>query len=187
MPGPALVRDVLSHQTKAFTILSTLLEERGMRCNNIYIVEGAAGSTLYYTRPPATLTDQKPESDESDTASISSTRSLTLAQKASRNRLSRVVQSTLSLLVLEQNILDHLCLDHQLSMQVKDSIEFRNLCTHMALQTDDRRFDQDLNLAQECLTTIITNMAWDTTNKTCDFCESVQEQLKLILKKLHDD
>ncbi|XP_056418026.1 leukemia-associated protein 7 isoform X2 [Hyla sarda] len=188
MPGPALVRDVLSHQAKAFTTLVTLLEERGIRCNNIYIVEGVSGScSLCYTRPPATLADLELESEESDTASISSTRSLTLAQRASRNRLSRVAKSTLSLLTVEENILDHLSLDHQFSMQLKDSIEFRNICTHMALQSDDRRFDQDLKSAQECLTTIITNMTWDITNKTCEFCETVQEQLKHILKKLRED
>ncbi|XP_069826086.1 leukemia-associated protein 7 [Dendropsophus ebraccatus] len=187
MPGPALVRDVLSHQAKAFTTLVTLLEERGIRCDNIYIVEGASGSSLCYTRPPATLADLELESEGSDTASISSTRSLTLAQKASRNRLSRVARSTLSLLTVEETILDHLHFDHQLSIQLKDSIEFRNICTHMALQTDDRRFDQDLNLAQDCLSAIITNMTWDITNKTCDFCETVQEQLKLILHKLRED
>ncbi|XP_075706171.1 leukemia-associated protein 7 [Rhinoderma darwinii] len=186
MPGPALVRDVLSHQAKAFTTLNALLEERGIRCSNIYLLEGASGS-LCCTRPPATLTDLELESEESDAASISSTGSLTLAQKASRNRLSRVTRSTLSLLVVEGNILDHLALDHQFSMQLKDSIEFRNICTHMALQTDDRRFDQDLSLAHECLTTIITNMTWDITNETCDFCETVQEQLKLILQKLQED
>ncbi|XP_044143898.1 leukemia-associated protein 7 [Bufo gargarizans] len=187
MPGPTLVRDVLSHQTQAFTTLITLLEERGIRCNNIYLVEGASGSSLCYTRPPARLTDLDLDLEGSDTASISSTRSLTLAQKASRNRLSRVARSTLSLLVVEENILDHLPLDHQFSMQLKDSIEFRNICTHLALQTDDRRFDQDLNLAQKCLSTIITNMTWDITNRNCDFCETVQEQLKLILQKLHED
>ncbi|KAM4045644.1 leukemia-associated protein 7 isoform 1-T3 [Anomaloglossus baeobatrachus] len=180
MPGPAVVRDVLSHQTKAVTTLITLLEERGIRCNNIYLVEGASGST----GPPATLTDV--DSEGSDTASISSTRSLTLAQKASRNRLSRVTQSTLSLLMVEKGILDHLPLDHEFTMQLKDSIEFRNICTHMALQTDERRFDQDLNLAQECLTTIITNMTWNITNKTCDYCESIREQLKLVLQKLQE-
>lgn len=185
MPGPALVRDVLSHQAKAFTTLITLLQQRGIRCNNIYLVEGASDSSLCYTRPHAMLADLELESEESDTASISSTGSLTLAQKASRNRLSRVAKSTLSLLVVEENILDHL--DHQFPVQLKDSIEFRNICTHMALQTDDRRFDQDLNLAQECLTAIITNMTWDITNKTCDFCETVQEQLKRILQKLQED
>ncbi|KAG9491857.1 leukemia-associated protein 7 [Eleutherodactylus coqui] len=185
MPGPALVRDVLSHQTKAFTTLIALLEERGIRCNNMCLVEGASGGSLGYTRSPAILTDL--ESEYSDTASNFSTRSLTLAQKASRNRLSRVARSTQSLLMVEENILDHLSLDHQFSMQLKDSIEFRNICTHMALQTDDRRFDQDLNLAQEYLSTIIANMTWEATNKTCDFCETVQEQLKVILQKLRED
>lgn len=57
----------------------------------------------------------------------------------------------------------------------------------MALQTDDRRFDQDLISALECLAQIITNMTWDTSSKTCDFCQTAQEQLKQILQKLHED
>ncbi|XP_069614976.1 leukemia-associated protein 7 isoform X1 [Ranitomeya imitator] len=186
MPGPALVRDVLTHQAKAVATLIILLEDRGIRCSDIYQVEGESGSSLCYTRPPATLTDLELESEGSDTASSSSTRSLTLAQKASRNRLSRVAQSTLSLLVVEENILDHLSLDHEFTMQLKDSVEFRNICTHMSLQTDDRKFDQDLNLAQECLSTIITKMTWKMTNKPCDYCESVREQLKLLLQKLQE-
>ncbi|CAI9578503.1 unnamed protein product, partial [Staurois parvus] len=113
-------------------------------------------------------------------------RCLTLAQRASRHRLSRVARSILELLLVEENMLQHLPLDHQFTMQIKDSIEFRNICIHMALQTDDRRFDQDLNSAQECLTQIIANMTWDTSSKTCDFCYTAQEQLKQILQKLQD-
>ncbi|KAM3934062.1 leukemia-associated protein 7 [Leptodactylus fuscus] len=184
MPRPALVKDVLSYQTKAFTTLKTILEEKGISYDDVCLLEGASDSPA---RPPATTTHLELDSGDSDTASISSTRTLTLAQKASRNRLSRVARTALSLLLVGKSILDHSPLDHQFSMHLKDSVEFTNICTHMALQTDDRRFDQDLNLAQQCLAAIITNMTWDTDNKTCDFCETVRERLKHILQKLNED
>ncbi|XP_068121162.1 leukemia-associated protein 7 isoform X2 [Hyperolius riggenbachi] len=185
MPRPALVRDVVSHQAKAFNTLLSLLEQRGIQCNipSLFM----AGSSLGHPRPAADhCSDLQLPSD--DTAgSASSSRSLTLAQRASRSRLSRVARSILELLLVEENMMEHVPLDHQFTMQIKDSIEFRNICTHMALQTDDRRFDQDLDSAQECLMQIITNMTWDVSAKTCDFCQTAQEQLKQILQKLHED
>ncbi|KAM5181112.1 leukemia-associated protein 7 [Mantella aurantiaca] len=182
MPRPALVRDVVSHQAKALNTLLPLLEQRGIRCSipNLFISEGATISGLCH--PDAGQAGMELASDDTG-----SSRCLTLAQRASRHRLSRVARSILELLLVEENMLQHLPLDHQYTMQIKDSIEFRNICTHMALQTDDRRFDQDLNSAQECLTQIISNMTWDTSSKTCDFCHTVQEQLKQILQKLHED
>ncbi|KAM9319871.1 leukemia-associated protein 7 [Gastrophryne carolinensis] len=181
MPRPAVVRHVVSHQAKAFHILLSLLQQKGIRCDipDLLITDGA-GSSIWQASPGLELTsgDWDPEP---------SSPNLTLAQRASRNRLSRVAHSILELLLLEENMVDHVPLDHQFTMQVKDSIEFRNICTHMALQTDDRRFDQDLSLAQECLAQIITNMTWDVSAKTCDFCQTVQQQLKLILQKLHEN
>ncbi|XP_018411943.1 PREDICTED: leukemia-associated protein 7 [Nanorana parkeri] len=185
MPLPAVLRDVVSHQAKALNTLLPLLEQRGMHCGipNLFIAEGATISGLCHPQVQQAGT----ELPSDDTDSGSSPRCLTLAQRASRHRLSRVARSILELLLVEENMLQHLPLDHQFTMQIKDSVEFRNICTHMALQTEDRRFDQDLNSAQECLTQIISNMTWDTSSKTCDFCHSAQEQLKRILQKLHED
>lgn len=187
MPRPAVIRDVISHQAKALHTLLPLLEQRGIQCTipDLFISEGATISGLSPPQAGAQQTAMEMSSDNPDGGP--SPRCLTLAQRASRHRLSRVVRSILELLLVEENMLQHLPLDHQFTMQIKDSIEFRNTCTHMALQTDDRRFDQDLNSAQECLIQIVTNMTWDTSSKTCDFCHNAQEQLKQILQKLHED
>ncbi|XP_053313729.1 leukemia-associated protein 7 [Spea bombifrons] len=108
----------------------------------------------------------------------------TLAQIASRNRLSRVLHCTAQLLLVEQDALNHLPLDHPVTIQLKDSIEFRNICTHMALQIDDRKFDKDLNAANECLRTIITDLILALSVFSSDFFESATEKLRQILKNL---
>ncbi|XP_072286743.1 leukemia-associated protein 7 [Pyxicephalus adspersus] len=187
MPRPAVLKDVVSHQAKALNTLLPLLEQRGVHCTipNLFVAEGATISSLCPPQTGAQLAGMELASD--GTEAESSSRCLTLAQRASRHRLCRLARCILELLLLEENMLQHLPLDHQFTMQIKDSIEFRNICTHMALQTDDRRFHQDLNFAQECLSQIITNMTWDTSSKACDFCQTAQEQLKHILQKLHED
>ncbi|MEE6472270.1 hypothetical protein FKM82_009563 [Ascaphus truei] len=121
-----------------------------------------------------------------DKATSCSSRSATLAEVASRNRLSRVTHLTAQLLSVEQNMLHHLTLDHPFTIQLKDSIEFRNICTHMALQVEDRRFDQDLNEAQQCLGTIITNLIQALAVFSSGSCEAASAELKQILHNLCD-
>ncbi|XP_075055177.1 leukemia-associated protein 7 [Mixophyes fleayi] len=183
MTRPALVKEAVIHQAQAFNTLIFLMDKRGIRSNdlNMYIVEDSSLPDSY-----TAATHRADTELEAVDAGSASSRPLTLSQRASGNRLSRVARCTLEILALEEKILDHLPLGHQFPMQLKDSIELRNICTHMALQTDDRRFDQDLKSAQECLITIINNMAWDVAANSCDFCDTVREQLKQILQKLYE-
>ncbi|XP_063813117.1 leukemia-associated protein 7 [Pseudophryne corroboree] len=177
IPRPAAVlKEAVTHQAQALRTLILLMDERGIRCDALHL--HLVGSSSLQQLGSA-------QSGRPGAGTVSST-PLTLSQKASRNRMSRVARCCLDLLAVEDNIVVHLPLGHQLPIHLKDSIEFRNICTHMALQTDDRRFDQDLNSAQECLITIINNMNWDVAANSCDFCETVREQLKQILQELHE-
>uniref|UniRef100_A0A8D0GQS2 Deleted in lymphocytic leukemia 7 n=1 Tax=Sphenodon punctatus TaxID=8508 RepID=A0A8D0GQS2_SPHPU len=82
----------------------------------------------------------------------------TIREIALHSTLSRVVDSTSRLLSVEQALLPPLLQEHPFSDPLKDSIEFRNICSHMALQTEERSFDTDLYAAHRCLKTIVEKL-----------------------------
>ncbi|CAH2224946.1 Hypothetical predicted protein [Pelobates cultripes] len=108
----------------------------------------------------------------------------TLAQIASLNRFFRVLKCTVQLLYVEINALSHLPGDPVITIRLKDSIEFRNVCTHMTLQKEDRLFDQDLTSANEILRTIITDLLQALSSFTSEFIDKVTNQLNQILQIL---
>ncbi|NXC45689.1 LEU7 protein, partial [Penelope pileata] len=75
----------------------------------------------------------------------------TLREKALRSKLSRVVGATSQLVTVEQTFLLPLIQQHPFPLHPKDSIEFRNICSHMALQREGQKFEKDLHEAQQCL------------------------------------
>ncbi|XP_043847230.1 leukemia-associated protein 7 [Dromiciops gliroides] len=81
-----------------------------------------------------------------------------LARLAVRTVLARVVESTSQLVQVEQMILNPLYEEQNFPIYLKDSVEFRNICSHMALQLEGHHFDQDLNAAYQCLKTIIKKL-----------------------------
>ncbi|XP_063300918.1 leukemia-associated protein 7 [Pelobates fuscus] len=120
-----------------------------------------------------------------DVSSATSSRTApTLAQIASLNRFFRVLKCTVQLLYVEIKALSHLPGDPVITIRLKDSIEFRNVCTHMTLQKEDRLFDQDLTSANEILRTIITDLLQALSSFTSEFIEKVTNQLNQILQIL---
>ncbi|XP_068919698.1 leukemia-associated protein 7 [Petaurus breviceps papuanus] len=81
-----------------------------------------------------------------------------LARAVVRTVLARVVQTTAQLIQVEQTILAPLHQELNFPVYLKDSIEFRNICCHMAQHGEEPIFDQDLNAAYKCLKTIIKKL-----------------------------
>uniref|UniRef100_A0A8C2U9B6 Deleted in lymphocytic leukemia 7 n=1 Tax=Coturnix japonica TaxID=93934 RepID=A0A8C2U9B6_COTJA len=79
----------------------------------------------------------------------------TLREKALCSKLSRVVDATTRLVTVEQTFLLPLVQQHSFPLHPKDSIEFRNICSHMALQREGQQFEKDLHEAHQCLKMII--------------------------------
>ncbi|KAM8977601.1 leukemia-associated protein 7 [Pelodytes ibericus] len=117
-------------------------------------------------------------------STTSSRKAPTLAHIASRNCLSRVLKCTAQLLLVEQDAVNHLPLNCPLNIQLKDNIEFSNICTHMTLQVEDRLFGLDLNAAQGCLKTIITDLILAFSAFSSEFFDAATDQLNQILHNL---
>uniref|UniRef100_A0A8C5LVN5 Uncharacterized protein n=1 Tax=Leptobrachium leishanense TaxID=445787 RepID=A0A8C5LVN5_9ANUR len=108
----------------------------------------------------------------------------TLAQIASINCFFRVLKCIVKLLCVEMNALRYLPLDHTITIRLKDSIEFRNICTHMTLQNEGRPFDQDLTAAQEILRTLITDLIRAFSLFSTELENMFIDQLKQMLQTL---
>ncbi|KAM4699018.1 leukemia-associated protein 7 [Discoglossus pictus] len=124
--------------------------------------------------------------EQGASVATSSNRPFTLAEIASRNRLCRVTSSTAQLLSVEQNMLNNQDMENHLTIQLKDSIEFRNICTHMALQVEGRQFDRDLSAAQQCIRTITTDLLQSLRSLSSDFHKTASADLRQILQNLSD-
>ncbi|KAE8627164.1 hypothetical protein XENTR_v10006892 [Xenopus tropicalis] len=210
MQRPGMVGVALNHQVTAFHTLRALLQDRGsepcvlieephpLPITGLTALNDECAGEGTSTSRTRTARELQPDSASLYSASVTTSSALragsaagtkapTLAQMASQNRLSRVTNSTAQLLLVEQNMLQHLPPERPLGIQLKDSIEFRNICTHMALQEEDRKFDKDVNEAQQCLRTIITNLITALLALNSEFCAAAAEDLRSILKKLTED
>nr|XP_033806227.1 leukemia-associated protein 7 [Geotrypetes seraphini] len=131
-------------------------------------------------------------SDESRTARLSPSqrggvcKPRTLAERASDNRLTRIAESISQLLSVEQNLLYPLSQNQPFNIHLKDSIEFRNICCHMASQMEMRQFDRDLNAAHDCLKTIVKNLIQSLAEFPTDSHAMAQAALGQILQNLPD-
>ncbi|KAB0372717.1 hypothetical protein FD755_015470 [Muntiacus reevesi] len=52
--------------------------------------------------------------------------------------------------------------------QKRWDVEFRNICSHLALQTEGQQFDRDLNAAHQCLKTIVKKPIQSLANLPSD-------------------
>ncbi|KAG8452806.1 hypothetical protein GDO86_004555 [Hymenochirus boettgeri] len=194
MQGSGLATVALNHQVTAFNILRVLVQERNPEtcpAQPMATIQLNAGST-HGAGEGSNRSDSDTDSTDfynsfiinEPARSDSKGKSQTLAQVASQNLLSRVTNSTAQLLLVEQNVLQRLQLERPLVIQLKDSIEFRNICTHMALQVEDMKFDRDVKEAQQCLRTIISRLISALLAFSSDLCDKATEDLKAILKNL---
>ncbi|XP_069496243.1 leukemia-associated protein 7 [Ambystoma mexicanum] len=110
----------------------------------------------------------------------------TLAERATDNRLSRVTDLTSQLLSVEQNLLCPLAENLPFSIHLKDSIEFRNICSHMAMQLEGQHFDRDLLAAHHCLKTIVKKLIQSLAAHPLDSHNDARSALTDILQNIPD-
>ncbi|XP_065533230.1 leukemia-associated protein 7 [Lathamus discolor] len=108
----------------------------------------------------------------------------TLREKALRSKMSRIVEATSRLVQVEQSLLLPLLQQHPLPLHPKDSIEFRNICTHMVLQREGQQFDRDLHEAHQCLKTIVEKLICSLAAFPSDSCIPVLSALRQIRQDL---
>ncbi|NXW92982.1 LEU7 protein, partial [Alopecoenas beccarii] len=108
----------------------------------------------------------------------------TLREMALRSKLSRLVEVTSQLVEVEQTLLLPLLQQHPLPLHPKDSIEFRNISSRMALQREGQQFEKDLHEAHQCLKTIIEKLICSLAVFPSDSCMPVRFALRQILQNL---
>ncbi|XP_040425039.1 leukemia-associated protein 7 [Cygnus olor] len=111
-------------------------------------------------------------------------RNETLREMALRSKLSRVVDATSRLIEVEQTLLLPLIQQHPFPLHPKDSIEFRNICSRMALQREGQQFEKDLHEAHQCLKTIIEKLIWSLAVFPSEPYIPVRSALRQILQNL---
>ncbi|XP_037655866.1 leukemia-associated protein 7 [Choloepus didactylus] len=110
----------------------------------------------------------------------------TLAGTAVRSALARVADSTSELVSVEQTLLGPLQQERPFPIHLKDSVEFRNICSHLALQIEGQQFDRDLNAAHQCLKTIVKKLIQSLANLSSDVHMVACASLRQILQNLPD-
>ncbi|NXD64975.1 LEU7 protein, partial [Eolophus roseicapillus] len=108
----------------------------------------------------------------------------TLREKALHSKMSRIVEATSQLIQIEQSLLLPLLQQHPLPLHPKDSIEFRNICSHMVLQREGQQFDRDLHEAHQCLKTIVEKLICSLAAFPSDSCILVLSALRQIRQGL---
>ncbi|XP_031471618.1 leukemia-associated protein 7 [Phasianus colchicus] len=108
----------------------------------------------------------------------------TLREKALCSKLSRVVDATIRLVTAEQTFLLPLVQQHPFPLHPKDSIEFRNICSHMALQREGQQFEKDLHEAHQCLKMIIEKHIYSLAAFPSESYIPVRSALRQILQNL---
>ncbi|CAM4374785.1 unnamed protein product [Lepidochelys olivacea] len=119
-----------------------------------------------------------------DSRQLDPARPRTLTQIAVHSMLSRIVDSTSQLVRVEQTLLLPLFQEHPFPIHLKDSVEFRNICRHMALQLEGQRFDRDLHAAHQCLRNIIKKLMHSLAVFPSDLYAIAQASLRQILQNL---
>ncbi|NXT40286.1 LEU7 protein, partial [Pelecanoides urinatrix] len=108
----------------------------------------------------------------------------TLREMALRSKMSRLIEATSRFVQVEQTLLLPLLQQHPLPLHPKDSIEFRNICSHMALQREGQQFERDLHEAHQCLKTIIEKLICSLAVFPSDSYIPVRSALRQILQNL---
>ncbi|VFV25481.1 Hypothetical predicted protein, partial [Lynx pardinus] len=67
-----------------------------------------------------------------------------------------------------------------------DHVEFRHICSHLALQIQGQQFDRDLDTAHRCLKTIVMKLIQSLANLPSDAHVVACASLRQILQNLPD-
>ncbi|NXL94211.1 LEU7 protein, partial [Alectura lathami] len=108
----------------------------------------------------------------------------TLREKALHSKLSRAVDAASRLVTVEQTLLLPLIQQHPFPLHPKDSIEFRNTCSRMALPREGQQFEKDLHEAHQCLKTIIEKLICSLEVLPPESYIPVRSALRQILQNL---
>ncbi|KFO81943.1 Leukemia-associated protein 7, partial [Cuculus canorus] len=112
------------------------------------------------------------------------TRHETLQETALRSKLSRLIEVTSWLVQIEQMLLLPVLQQHPLSFHPKDSIEFRNICSCMALRREGQQFERNLHEYHQCLKTIIEKLICSLAVVPSDSYTLIRSALRQILQNL---
>uniref|UniRef100_A0A8C3BBC0 Deleted in lymphocytic leukemia 7 n=1 Tax=Cairina moschata TaxID=8855 RepID=A0A8C3BBC0_CAIMO len=199
MAGPAALLESLEHQTGALHTLQLLCRGKEAatashlplsppHLDQAWELEEerkALGKTSEEDEESGDLTPLSPGEPRPHRLSQPGlVRNETLREMALRSKLSRVVDATLRLIEVEQTLLLPLIQQHPFPLHPKDSIEFRNICSHMALQREGQQFEKDLHEAHQCLKTIIEKLIWSLAVFPSEPYIPVQSALRQILQNL---
>ncbi|NWY54446.1 LEU7 protein, partial [Chionis minor] len=108
----------------------------------------------------------------------------TLREMALCSKMSRLIEATSWLVQVEETLLIPLLQQRPLSFHPKDSIEFRNICSHMALQREGQQFERDLHEAHQCLKTIIEKLICSLAVFPSDSYIPIRSALRQILQNI---
>ncbi|XP_053912224.1 leukemia-associated protein 7 [Cuculus canorus] len=112
------------------------------------------------------------------------TRHETLQETALRSKLSQLIEVTSWLVQIEQMLLLPVLQQHPLSFHPKDSIEFRNICSCMALRREGQQFERNLHEYHQCLKTIIEKLICSLAVVPSDSYTLIRSALRQILQNL---
>ncbi|XP_068788950.1 leukemia-associated protein 7 [Struthio camelus] len=108
----------------------------------------------------------------------------TLREAALRSKLARVAGAAARLVEAERTLLLPLLQERPFPVHLKDSIEFRNICSHMALQKEGQQFERDLYEAHQCLKIIIEKLICSLAVFPSESYIPVRSALRQILQNL---
>lgn len=112
----------------------------------------------------------------------------TLAQKARRSILTRLMEIASQLMAAERNIQCTPLQAQGVSIHSKDSIELRNICSRIASQAERSQPDRDLKELHGCLKSITENLLslLSTSSSDSTYCIPHTRNLRHILGAFPD-
>ncbi|XP_042189991.1 leukemia-associated protein 7-like [Callorhinchus milii] len=110
----------------------------------------------------------------------------TIAHMARESKLSRFVDLTSELTAVEQRGLCPLPEPHFFPVELKLSVELRNICVRLATRKDGFQLDGDLKEIEDCLMNIVNQLLLSLSLYNSESHLQATEMLKGFLKKFPD-
>ncbi|NWJ02452.1 LEU7 protein, partial [Crypturellus undulatus] len=188
MAGPAALLASVSHQLGGLQTLRLLQESHGSphcRAAPAPTSGGSQHGPGEACWPPRMEREvPRAEAASAGRARGQPARLGTLREVAACSRLARVVAVATRLVEAEQTLLLPLLTERPFPVHLKDSVEFRNICIHMASQKEGVQFDRDLYEAHQCLKTIIEKLICSLAAFPSESYIPARASLRQILQNL---
>uniref|UniRef100_A0A8C7EBJ6 Deleted in lymphocytic leukemia 7 n=1 Tax=Nothoprocta perdicaria TaxID=30464 RepID=A0A8C7EBJ6_NOTPE len=188
MVGPAALLASVSHQLRGLRTLRLLQEShRSPHCHTApFLTSGGSWHGLGEACGSPGMEREAPgvQAASMGRALGQAVTSRTLREVAAWSRLARVTTVATCLVETEKTLLLQLLMEHPFPVHLEDSIEFRNICSHMALQKEGQQFDRDLYEAHQCLKTIIEKLICSLAAFPSESYVLVRAVLRQILQNL---